>query len=119
MGFGDIASSVLGRLAAEIPYLVAWIAAIVLSVIMLRRGGGRAERFLLAGSCVMLAKQLFYIPVSVVTEFLIVPSLLERGASRVEAVQVLSYIRIFFGLVSLGGIICLVYAFWKKFWVKS
>jgi len=119
MSFSDIASSVLSRLLVNAPYLAAWIAAIVLSVIMLRRGGGRAERFLLAGSCVMFAKQLFYIPVSAVIELLIVPSMIERGVSRPIAVQVFSYNSIFFGLVGLAGIICLVYAFWTKFKVKS
>jgi len=119
MDFSDISSIILNGLIARAPFLAAWIAATTIAAIMLRHGGGRAERFLLAGSCVMFAKQLFYIPVSAVIELLIVPSMIERGVSRPIAVQVFSYNSIFFGLVGLAGIICLVYAFWTKFKVKS
>ena len=119
MSAGGIVASVFMSLLFATPYLAAWITAIVLSAIMLRHGGGRAERFLLAGSCVMLAQKLFSVPASVVTQLLIIPSLLERGWSRAIASSVLSSINVFFGLVSLVGIICLVYAFWIKFKVKS
>ena len=119
MSAGDIVSHVFRSLLFAAPYLAAWIAAIVLSVIMLRRGGGRAERFLLAGSCVMLAQKLFNVSASTVTQLLIIPSILERGWSRAMAASMLSYISVFFGLVSLAGIVCLVYAFWIKFKVKS
>ena len=119
MSTGDIVSNVFMSLLFATPYLAAWITAIVLSIIMLRRGGGRAEKFLLAGSCVMLAQKLLSIPVTSVWHLLIIPSLLEKGWSGVIAASVLSYIGIFFGLVSLAGIICLVYAFWIKFKVKS
>ncbi len=119
MSFGDIGSSIVYNLIPAAPYLAAWIAAIVLSVIMLRRGGGRAERFLLAGSCVMLAGKLFSVPVSSVIQLLVIPSLIEKGWSIQRAAMVLSYNGLFFGLVSMAGIICLVYAFWIKFKVKS
>ena len=119
MSAGDITVEVFRKLLFATPYLAAWIAAIVLSVIMLRRGGGRAEKFLLAGSCVMFAQKLCNVTVSTVTQLLIIPSLLERGWSSPTAVSVLSYINVFFGLVSLVGIIFLVYAFWIKFREKS
>ena len=114
MSFGDIASSVLSRLVVNAPYLVAWIVAIVFSVIMLRRGGGRAERFLLTGSCLMLASKLFSVPI-----VLIVPLLVDSGWSTDRAVPVLSGIALFVSLGGLAGIMCLVYAFWIKFKVKS
>ena len=70
-------SVMLGGLIMAAPQLAAWSVAITVAVIMLRRGGGRAERFLLSG------------------------------------------FNLFRGLVGLVGILCLVYAFWIKFRVKS
>jgi len=119
MSAGDITSEVFKSLLFATPYLVAWIVAIVLSVVMLRRGGGRAERFLLVGSCLMFAQKLILVPVSTVTQLLIIPSLLEEGWSIVKASMILSYVGLFFGLMGLAGIVCLVYAFWIKFKVKS
>ena len=107
-------SIVLSGLINAAPSLVAWIVAIIVAVIMIRRGGGRAERFLLSGSCLMLVSALLSVPIPA-----IVPWLVEGGASRVEAVSVLSGFNLFRGLVGLAGILCLVYAFWIKFKVKS
>ena len=42
---------------ARLPYLLAWLVAIVFAVIMLRRGGGKAEKLLLAGSSFMFLIQ--------------------------------------------------------------
>ena len=105
---------VLSGLISAAPYLAAWIVAIIVAVIMLRRGGSRAERFLLAGSCLMLASTLVSVPIAA-----IVPWLVEGGASRVEAASVISGFNLFRGFIGLAGIICLVYAFWIKFKVKS
>ena len=107
-------SIMLGGLITAAPYLVAWIVAIIVAVIMLRRGGGRAERFLLSGSCLMLVSTLFTVPMPAIA-----PWLVEGGASRVEAASVISGFNLFRGLVGLVGILCLVYAFWIKFKVKS
>ena len=114
MSFGDIAQVILSGLIPATPYLAAWIAAIVFSRIMLRRGGGRAERFLLIGSCVMLAGKLLSVPAA-----LIVPLLIDSGWSPLRALPVFSGFSFFLGLISLAGIVCLVYAFWIKFKVKS
>ena len=104
----------IGGLLNAAPALVGWIAAIVIAVIMLRRGGGRAERFLLSGSCLMLVSTLFTVPIAAIA-----PWLVEGGASRVEAASVLSGFNLFRGLIGLAGILCLVYAFWIKFKVRS
>lgn len=37
-------------LLAKIPMLLVWLAGIALSVLMIRRGGGKAEKLLLAGT---------------------------------------------------------------------
>ena len=107
-------SIMLGSLITAAPFLAAWSVAIIMTVIMLRHGGGRAERFLLSGSCLMLVSTLFTVPMAA-----IVPWLVEGGASRVEAASVISGFNLFRGLVGLVGILCLVYAFWIKFKVKS
>ncbi len=107
-------SIMLGGLIMAAPSLAAWIVAIVVAVIMLRRGGGRAERFLLSGSCLMLVSTLFTVPTAAIA-----PWLVEGGASRVEAASVLSGFNLFRGLVGLAGILCLVYAFWVKFKVRT
>ena len=114
MDFSDISSIILNGLIARAPFLAAWIAATTIAAIMLRHGGGRAERFLLAGSCVMLLGSLLHIPVP-----LIVPWLVESGMSMVEAASRVTYFGMFASLVSMAGIGCLVYAFWIKFKVKS
>ena len=114
MSFSDIGSIIIHNLIPTAPYLVAWIAAIVFSVIMLRRGGGRAERLLLTGSCLMLASKLLSVPT-----VLIVPLLVGSGWSTDRALPMLSGVGLFLGLVGLAGIVCLVYAFWIKFKVKA
>lgn len=55
----DISSIFLSGLIGIAPFLAAWIVVIVLASLMLRRGGGKAERFLVAGASLMLAKTLF------------------------------------------------------------
>jgi len=62
----------------------------------------------------MLASTLVSVPIAA-----IVPWLVEGGASRVEAASVISGFNLFRGFIGLAGIICLVYAFWIKFKVKS
>ena len=114
MDFSDISYVILNSLMYRSPVLAAWIAAIVLSAIMLRRGGGRAERFLLTGSCLMLLGTLLLIPAP-----LIAPWLLESGVSRVRVASLVGYFGMLPSFVSLAGIVCLVYAFWTKFKVKS
>ena len=114
MSFSDIVSITIHNLIPAAPYLAAWIAAIVFSIIMLRRGGGRAERLLLIGSCLMFAGKLFGVAM-----VLIVPLLVDSGWSTGRAVSMLSGVGLSLSLVSLAGIVCLVYAFWIKFKVKS
>ena len=103
--------AVVGGLVSSAPSLVGWIVAVVLATIMLRRGGGRAERFLLAGASLMLSKSLIAIPTTALSIWLTV----DRGMANVEAASVLSIFGLVRGCIGLAGIICLVYAFWVKF----
>ena len=100
-----------------IPELVAWGIGIALAIIMVRRGGVKAEKLLLAGCGLM-----FITPLA---------SLLLRGVLKHYVfTQNLSYIGtmqsplwigvgIIIGLLILAGLVCLVWAFWVKFWTKK
>ena len=103
--------AVVGGLVSSAPALVGWIVAVVLAAIMLRRQGGRAERFLLAGASLMLLASILAIPTSALGIWLTV----DRGMANVEAASMLSIFGLIRGCIGLAGIICLVYAFWVKF----
>ncbi len=103
--------AVIGGLLSSAPSLVGWIVVVVLATIMLRRGGGRAERFLLAGASLMLVQSLIAIPTTALITWLIV----DRGMVNDEAASVFSIFGLVRGCIGLAGIICLVYAFWMKF----
>ena len=103
--------AVIGGLLPSAPSLVGWIVAVVLAAVMLRRGGARAERFLLAGAALMLAQSLLTIPTTALSIWLTA----DRGMANVAAASVLSIFSLVRGCIGLAGIICLVYAFWVKF----
>lgn len=102
---------IIGGLLFSIPALVGWIVAVVLAAVMLRHGGARAERFLLVGASLMLLGASLDIPTPALSMWLSVA----RGMTNVEAASVLSVFGLVRGVISLAGIICLVYAFWVKF----
>ena len=58
----------------------------------------------------MLLSSLLMIPGVVV-----VPYLVERGATMTDAASVARSLNLVRGVVDMAGIICLVYAFWMKF----
>ena len=78
---------------------------------MLKRGGGKAERFLFAGASLMLVRSI----VSTLTDFIIM--WLSDTVTSVGAV--IAPVLWSQALLSLAGTICLVYAFWVKFKVTS
>ena len=88
-----------------------WIVAVVLAAIMLRRGGARAERFLLVGACLMLLASILAIPTSALSIWLSVV----REMPNIQIASWLSIFGLIRGIISLAGIVCLVYAFWVKF----
>ena len=103
--------AVIGGVVSSAPRLVGWIVAVVLAAIMLKRGGGRAECFLVIGASLMLLGSFLDIPTPAISMWLSVT----RGMTNVEAASVLSVFSLVRGCISLAGIICLVYAFWVKF----
>ena len=104
------ASEFLIILASNSPVLAFWIAVIIFAAVMLRRRGGRAERFLIAGAGLKLTGNLLSI-----ATFAIIPWLIDTGYSVDSANSVASGYGIFCNVVGMAGIICLVYAFWVKF----
>lgn len=100
----------IGALVSVAPALAGWTAVIVLASIILRRRGGRAERFLVAGASLKLLTSLLHIPAAGIA-----PCLFHEGASVAYINSVVSGFGILCGVVSMAGIICLVYAFWVKF----
>ncbi|GAH79289.1 unnamed protein product [marine sediment metagenome] len=98
----------IGGLVYSAPALVGWIVAVVLAAIMLRRGGARAERFLLVGACLMLLASILVIP----TAMWLRPI---REMTNVQTTFWFSIFGLIRGVIHLAGIICLVYAFWVKF----
>lgn len=106
----EIYSVFLGGFVGAAPYLAGWIAVTVLAVILLRRGGGRAERFIIAGASLKLFSGLLNIPAAA-----IVPLLVQGGANITYASSAAFIYGIARSVVSTAGIICLIYAFWVKF----
>jgi len=103
--------AIIGGLFSSIPALVGWIIAVVLAVIMLKRGGARAERFLVAGASLMLAQSIITALMAAITTWLT----FGRDITNVEMASVMGAFGLIRGLIGLAGIICLVYAFWVKF----
>ncbi len=106
MGFLEYFFVLLGSM----PAMALWIAVIIFGSIMLRRGGGRAERFLIAGGGIKLACNLLVIP-----SVFFGPWLFHQGYTSDYISTINTGYGIFRDIVSMAGILCLVYAFWVKF----
>jgi len=107
--FEIIGSSFLGH----IPSLVAWLVGIVFAMRMVRQGGGKAEKLLLAGCSLMFGAQLVSPFLSGLLRWLIH----EQGMSRTLASGLA--VSLPMGVLGLAGIVCLVYAFWRRFWTRK
>lgn len=101
---------VLTNFVNAVPGLVIWIAALVFSIILSKRGDGKLERFLIIGSCLMLVSTFLGIPVPFIAHYLN-----QNSLSNASTAGVVSGINLFLSLISLAGVICLFYAIWKKF----
>ncbi len=95
------------------PGLLAWLAGIVFAVRMIRQGGEKAEKLLLAGCSLMFVAQL----VSPFLSGLVWWLIHEQGMSRALASGLA--ISLPMGVLGLAGIVCLVYAFWLRFWIRK
>ena len=111
MDFIDYFSPLGSALLFKSPLIVAWIVGTVIAALMLKRGGGKAERLLLIGCCLMLAETL----ISPFTQVLMRWLIAQQNMSGQRIGITMSIAQIPLAIISLAGIVCLVIAFWKKF----
>ena len=100
-------------LLVNTPILLAWLVGIVLAVRMIRRGGGKAEKLLLAGCALMFVAQIARPFLTGLALWMVH----EQGMSRASASGLA--LSLPGGILSLAGIICLVYAFWTRWKTKD
>ncbi len=101
----------------HVPELVAWGIGIILAIIMVRRGGRKAEKLLLAGCSLM-----FVAPLSgLLLNNWIRQLLLEQDTSYIDMVRSPLWISVSVGVgvLSLAGFVCLIWAFLAKFRTKK
>jgi hypothetical protein len=99
-------------MGAAIP-LAFWIAVIVFARIMQKRGGGRAERFMITGAGLSIAAVVIRIPTSILVPVL---ALQDKPVDIIGTINTVSTaIRIATDIIDMTGIICIIYAFWVKF----
>jgi len=97
----------------HIPELVAWGIGIVLAVIMVRRGGLKLEKLFLAGCCLMFIAPL----AGLLLHNWLTQLLRAQDTSYLEIAQSPLWITasVLMGLLSLAGLVCLIWAFLAKF----
>ena len=110
MDISDIFAVSLVQLLARTPILIFWTAVIIFGAVMLGRGGGRAERLLIAGAIIKIAANVLSIPSPVVTNWLI-----GEGREITDISTFSTGYGIVLGIISMAGVLCLVYAFWIKY----
>ena len=103
----EIGSSLL----KNTPELMAWLFGIVLAVVMLRRGGARAEKLLLAGCSLVFLVDL----INPLVRELVRRWMSEQDMSYVSAAQTIGLASLPMTVLSLAGLVCLVWAFWMRF----
>jgi len=97
-----------------VPEMLAWIFGLVLAVIIVRRGGGWAEKLFLAGCCLMFVTRL---ATPLLSEF--VQSLMsDSGMSNVAIARTMGWVNIPMSILAIAGLVCLVIAFWVRFKVR-
>jgi len=98
-----------------IPELVAWGIGIVLAVLMVRRGGVKAEKLLLAGCSLMFATRL----ASPLLGELVRSLMSEQGTNYISRAQMMGlFVSLPTSILALAGLVCLVWAFWVRFRTK-
>lgn len=110
MDAGDIIQMIFfGFLTYGIP-IIFWIGTIIFGSIMLRRGGGRPERFFITGATLNLLGTLLRIPV------IYFPIWLHDMDYGNDTFKLITFSAgLFTNIVAAVGIMCLIYAFWLKF----
>ena len=94
----------------HLPEFLAWGIGIFLAVLMVRRGGGKAEKLLLAGCCLMFTVKVISWCLGIMTPWIREQAISAQGMGFIYSLAA--------GLPSLAGSICLVIAFWVRFRVE-
>ena len=94
------------------PMLVAWLVGIIISAYMLKKGGGKAERLLLIGCCLMFAGQLLSPFAQVLTTWFMAEHGADLPVENIGLIIGLSGIPL--TLMTMAGIVSLVFAFWTR-----
>lgn len=98
-------------LAAQAPILIFWTAVLIFAIVMLRRGGGKAERFFIAGASVKLLGNVLAV-LRIGIAVWIIPG---RPIPASDVVSIVSGYDLFIRAIGMAGLLLLLYAFWLKF----
>ncbi len=99
-------------LLRNLPDLLAWLTGITVAVMMLRRGGGRAEKLLLIGSGLMFTERLL-------SPIILALLINRRDESGMSFAQIAGWGSLPFALLILAGIVCLIWAFRIRFRIRK
>jgi hypothetical protein len=110
MEISEILTTLLLQLAFRALPIIFWIAIIIFSVTMRRRGGGRAEMLLIIGAGINLAGTILSAVMVV-----LVPCISFDNRSVDFINTIFTSVRIALNIINMVGIICIIYAFWVKF----
>ena len=105
--------TVVPNLLANIPLLLAWLFGIVLTVVMLRRGGGKAEKLLLTGCSLMFLSVVIRPFLTGLMLWLVA----EQGMTRAGAIGLAFSLPV--SITGMAGIVCLILAFWARWKTKG
>ncbi|MBN2075764.1 MAG: hypothetical protein JW762_09465 [Dehalococcoidales bacterium] len=114
MDTGDVLMMIFsGFLGFGIPILF-WIGTIIFGSIMLRRGGGRPERFFITGAALNTLGTLLRIPI------VYLPFWISSRSTGIDIMRNINFgVGLAVNIISAVGVICLIYAFWLKFKKKQ
>ncbi|MFC1928348.1 hypothetical protein ACFLXK_01935 [Chloroflexota bacterium] len=98
---------VASYIRGQIPELLAWLVGIVLAVVMVRQGGGKAEKLLLAGCSLVFAAGIISLLLNAM-----IPWMSEQQISAQGMGIIFSLVS---GLPGLAAFVCLVLAYWFRF----
>ena len=110
MDIGDVLMMIFsGFLGFGIPLLF-WIGTLIFGIVMLRRGGGKPERFFITGAALNILGTIHRIPIGYF------PIWLTGREYGSEAMRSITFgVGLFINIVSALGVMGLIYAFWLKF----
>ena len=86
-----------------------WLGTLVFGIVMLRRGGGKPERFFITGAALSLFGMLLRILI------IYLPWLYNRDYGSDTMSSITFWVGLCINIISALGVMGLVYAFWLKF----